>query len=85
MHCAERLKRSDNKRTVGLERDKEGNREKRELRTDASFMKTCRCNAHDDMMKCNKQIKHTTITKNMDGIWSIGLGALHSGTDVRLR
>ena len=39
MHCAERLRRSDNKRTVGLERDNEGNREKRELLTDASFFK----------------------------------------------
>ena len=48
----------------------------RQLRTDANFMKTCRCNAHDDMMKCNKQINHTTVTQNMAGIWSVGLGAL---------
>ena len=39
MHFVERLKRSDNKRTVGLEKDNEGNREKWELRTDASFLK----------------------------------------------
>ena len=48
--CAERLKWSDNKRTVGLERDNEGNREKRELRTDVSFLKTCGCNADNAMM-----------------------------------
>ena len=50
MHFAERLKRSDNKRTVGLERDNEGNREKRELRMDHEFKKTCGCNAYDVMM-----------------------------------
>ena len=43
------------KETVGLEWDNEGNREKRELRKDASFKKTCGCDMHDDMMKCNKQ------------------------------
>lgn len=37
-------------------------------------MKTCGCKAHDDMMKCNKQIKHMAATKNMEGVWSIGLG-----------
>ena len=31
---------------------------------------------HDDMMKCNNnKIKHTTATKNMEGVWSVGLGA----------
>ena len=37
----------------------------------------CRCNANDAMMKCNKQIKHTTTAKNMEGFWRTGLGALH--------
>ena len=55
MHCAERSKWPDNKRTVGLERGNEGNMDKRELRMDGSFKKTCGCDMHDDMMKCNKQ------------------------------
>ena len=52
---AERLKRPDNKRTVGLERDNEGNREKRELRTDHEFKKTCGCNADDVMMNATNK------------------------------
>ena len=36
-HCAERFKWPDNKRTVGLRTVNGGDREKRELRTDASF------------------------------------------------
>ena len=68
MHCAERFKWPNNKRTVGLERGNEGNREKRELRTDANFMKTCKCNADDAMMNATNKIKHTATTKNMEAI-----------------
>ena len=57
---------------------------------DCSFKKydgnEYRCNADDAMMKCNKQIKHTMATKNMEGFWSVGLGASqHSSTYKRSR
>ena len=48
-------------------RDNEGNREKRELRTDHEFKKTCGCNADDAMMKCYKQINNTTDRQNKEG------------------
>ena len=49
---------------VGQREGQRRHREKRQLRTDAHFMKTCGCNAHDAMMKCNKQlINSATITK----------------------
>ena len=45
------------KNPFGLETDKEDNKEKRQLLVDASLgKKTCGCNAHVAMMKCNKQI-----------------------------
>ena len=36
-------------------RDNEGNREKRELRTDHEFKKTCGCNANDAMMNATNK------------------------------
>ena len=57
-------------------RDNEGNREKRELRTDHEFKKTCGCNAYDAMMNATNKKIHATITKNKEGIWSVGLGTL---------
>ena len=42
-------------------REGQQTRKKRQLRADASFMKTSRCNAHDVMMKCNKEI-NTQLT-----------------------
>ena len=72
MHCAERFKWPDNKRTVGLRKVNGGDREKRELRMDASFKNNdgneCRSNADDAMMRCNKQIKNTTDSQNKESI-----------------
>jgi hypothetical protein len=52
---------------VGLETVNDDNGKIRQLRTDASFRKhadAMRCNAHDAMMKYNKQINLTVTTKN---------------------
>jgi hypothetical protein len=40
---------------VGLKMVNDDNGEKREPRTDASFMKTCGCNAHDAMMNATNK------------------------------
>ena len=64
-------------------KDNEGNREKRELRTDHEFKKTCGCNADDAMMNATNKIKHTATTKNMEGVCSVGLGALQHSTTTR--
>ena len=42
-----------------------------------SFKKTCGCNADDAMTNATNKIKHMATTKNIEGFWSVGLGALH--------
>ena len=53
-------------------------------RGDAATMSGCKFYENMWMQcddECNKQIKHTTITKNMEGDWSVGLGALQLGLE----
>ena len=52
VHFTERLRfrqEGKTKNKVGLRTDNKGKGGTRQLWTDASFMKTCRCNAHDAM------------------------------------
>ena len=61
------------------------NRDEEEAATinGCKFFENMRCNAHDDMMNATNKIKHKANTKYMEGVWSIGLGALQHSTTTR--
>ena len=90
VHCTERLRfRKEGKRITrfDLERSTKA-RGNATTMSGCKFYENMRRKMHDDMMKCNnnRNKTHTMATKNMEGVWSVGLGASqHSSTYKRSR